>query len=88
MNGSVGYDKVTKISDNEVSIESVSNNVAAKEGFDDIKIYNVLGSVVKSESYNQVQRANINVSDLPDGIYIVEIINGTSKQQQKLIIQK
>jgi hypothetical protein len=88
LNGSVGYDKVTKISDNEVSIESVSNNVAAKEGFDDIKIYNVLGSVVKSESYNQVQRANINVSDLPDGIYIVEIINGTSKQQQKLIIQK
>jgi hypothetical protein len=74
---------VKKISDNSVSIEGYKGG-----SFDGIMIYNVLGNLVKSQTYKQVPQANVDVSDLPDGSYIVEIISGGSKQQQKIVIQK
>jgi len=50
-------------------------------------IYNVIGKLVSSEALEQNQQ-KINISDLNNGIYIVEIKSGVSLVKHKLIIQR
>ncbi|MDO9154346.1 MAG: T9SS type A sorting domain-containing protein [Paludibacter sp.] len=52
-----------------------------------LNIYNVIGTLVKSEILKQYNR-QINIGDLCDGIYMVEIKTKEWTKKQKLIIQK
>jgi len=52
-----------------------------------LNIYNVSGVLVKSELLKQHQQ-QINISDLNNGIYIVEIKTNDGAERQKLIIQR
>jgi hypothetical protein len=50
-------------------------------------IYNIFGSIIKTESLNQNQ-GSINISDLSNGLYIVTINSKALTLNQKLIIQR
>ena len=52
-----------------------------------LKIYNVTGELVKSELLKQNQ-LQINVADLRNGIYMIEVKSKDWSNRQKLIIQK
>lgn len=52
-----------------------------------LNIYDLMGSLVRSETLKQNQQ-QINVSDLSNGIYMVEIKSKGLKENQKLIIQR
>ena len=74
---------VKRIAPNEVLLGESKGG-----SFDAIIIYNNSGSIVKRETYQQVPLADINVADLPNGTYFIEIVSGTNKQTQKLVIQR
>ncbi len=50
-----------------------------------ITVYNVNGSVVNAFQLNG-QRTELNTSDLPNGIYIVDVQNDNYKFTQKLVV--
>lgn len=50
-------------------------------------IYNLIGAIVKTEKLNQNQR-QINIGDLSNGIYMIEIRSKEFKGKQKLIIHR
>ncbi len=52
-----------------------------------MNIYNVMGALVKSEMLKQ-NHQQINIGDLCNGIYMVEIISNVFIEKQKLIIQR
>jgi ligand-binding sensor domain-containing protein len=52
-----------------------------------LNIYNVSGSMVKSELLKQNQQ-QINIGDLDNGIYVIEIKSKKQTENRKLIIQK
>jgi len=52
-----------------------------------LNIYNVTGTLVKSELLKQNQQ-QINIGDLSNGIYVVEIKSKDWSEKQKLIIQR
>lgn len=52
-----------------------------------VNIYNITGSLVKAETLEQNQQ-QINISNLSNGIYLVEINSENICKTQKLIIQK
>jgi hypothetical protein len=52
-----------------------------------LKIYNAIGALVKSETLKQDQQ-KINVHDLSNGIYTVEVKSNDWSAKQKLIIQR
>jgi hypothetical protein len=52
-----------------------------------LNIYNVIGTLVKSETLKQNQR-QINVGDLSNGVYMVTIKSKDFTESQRLIIQK
>jgi hypothetical protein len=58
-------------------------NVTGKE----IKIYNINGKLVSSEILKENQQ-QINIGDLSNGIYLVEIKSKEWTEKQKLIIQR
>ncbi|MFA6933420.1 MAG: T9SS type A sorting domain-containing protein, partial [Bacteroidales bacterium] len=52
-----------------------------------LNIYNIMGSLVKTET-TAVNNNQINISDLNNGIYLIEIKSKDLITKQKLIIQK
>lgn len=65
----------------------VSSGVKQKS-ITEINIYDAQNNLKKHQVFNKVSKASINVSGLPMGIYVIEIINGTYKEKQKLSIVK
>jgi hypothetical protein len=52
-----------------------------------LNIYNVIGTLVKSETLGQNQR-QINIADLPNGVYFATIKSNNTRKTEKLIIQR
>ena len=89
---------VTEIEDNSLqnqisiypnpSSDIVTLNIGNRN-YDDLtlNIYNVIGTLVKSEKLKQNQR-QINIGDLGNGIYMVEIKSKEWAEKQKLIIER
>jgi hypothetical protein len=58
-----------------------------------ISIYNISGSLVRSvtdvkEQYEGRYRLPVNLNELPNGIYIVTLINGDKKSTERLVIAR
>lgn len=53
----------------------------------EINIYNVMGMLVKSELIQSNQK-QINIDDLNNGIYLIEVKSNNKTQKQKLIIER
>jgi hypothetical protein len=56
--------------------------------FDEVRIYDQQGNLKTYQKFNKVSLATINVKDLFNGTYIVEISSAGYKERQQLIIQK
>jgi hypothetical protein len=65
----------------EVLVSIESNNQST------IKIYNLVGSLIKTESANG-SSTHINLSDIPNNLYIIEVSSGNKIGRQKFVIQK
>lgn len=52
-----------------------------------VNIYNMMGSLIKTEILKQ-NRQQMNISDLSNGIYVVEIKSKDWTDKQKLLIQR
>jgi hypothetical protein len=54
----------------------------------ELKIYDQKGTLRKQKKFDKLKNASLNISDLPSGIYIVEVSDGDYKEKKQLIIQK
>jgi hypothetical protein len=66
------------------------NITADSSGFDAIIIYSLsTGTEKKYITYSNATQATIDVSDLPSGIYLIQIIvDGKIQQTQKIVIER
>lgn len=62
------------------------NDPGMTRGITEINIYDQTGLLKKRQKFGKTSTANVNVSDLPTGIYFIEIIDGTFKERQQLVI--
>lgn len=67
--------------------ETTPKGEKADKAITDINIYDQLGNLKKHEKFNKVKKATLNVSGLNKGVYFVEIVDGTDKERQQLLIQ-
>jgi hypothetical protein len=76
----------------QVTIIMNRNNAIITNSADDkikaIKIYDVTGRLRKKQQYNNATNVTINVSDLLNGIYFVEIINNHGSIRRNLNIKR
>jgi hypothetical protein len=72
-----------------ITVSVDASNVAARgAGFSEVNIYDNDGNLKKRVKFNKVERATISVSDLPLGVYVIEIVNDYGKESQKIQILK
>jgi hypothetical protein len=69
---------------NELNINYTKENSIDKA---EIKIYNLTGSLVLHKQIGSMNDNKINVSKLPSGVYMLNIISGESTKVKKIIIQ-
>ncbi len=82
---------LTSISENELNKVTIFPNPATEfiriKGINDIsqvKIYNVCGVLIRTH-YAVEKNQNINISDLPSGIYLLQISSGSSNHMLRMI---
>jgi hypothetical protein len=63
---------------------------SAVSGRMNCRIYDLLGKLVKTETFDSTfqNRLQLNIADLRDGIYVVQISDGTNRQSLKFIKQR
>lgn len=72
-----------------VDVKDETENKTAKDAtITGITIYDQVGNVKKQQKYGKVKKASLNISDLPAGVYIIEISDGEYKERQQLSVQK
>jgi lysyl endopeptidase len=71
-----------------VNVAPATSSTSGHTTFTEINIYDQVGNVKKHEVFGKTKSANINVSDLVTGIYIIEIVDGTYRERQKLQVLK
>ena len=52
----------------------------------EIRIYDVIGRLRKTKTFSKVRTANVNIADLLNGLYFVEIYYGKDKEVKQLKI--
>lgn len=87
INESVGIDNLITLYPNPAS-DMVTLNIDNINNADlTLNIYNVIGTLVKSETLKQNNR-QINISDLCNGVYLITIKSKDLTENQRLIIQR
>lgn len=54
----------------------------------EVRLYDNTGALKKVKKANKAKQLSMDVSNLKEGIYFIEITGGTYKEKQKLVIQK
>ncbi len=73
----------------EVTISSKQlSSSNPKKTFSEVRIYDLSGNLKKFRKYNKVNSGSINISDLQNGNYSVEIIEGGKIEKKQLLIQR
>lgn len=70
-----------------VSVDA-ADAAARNAGFTEVKIYDKEGNMRKHLKFNKTRSASINVSDLPVGIYVIEITSEQGSERQKVQVLK
>jgi bacillolysin len=65
-----------------------SKTTALQRSITEIKIYDNIGNLRKTQKENKTKQATINLTGLKSGVYIVEITDGSYKERQQIIVQK
>ena len=63
-----------------------SINISTNESINHIDIYDVKGSLIFSQSYQQ-KRTSIDVSDFAKGVYAIKVVSMKNSSVQQLIIE-
>jgi hypothetical protein len=73
-----------------VTVSSVENKLQSSETntIQEVRIYDWQGTLKKYQKFPKIKRANMNIAELPNGNYFIEIINGSKSEKHQLIIQK
>lgn len=69
-------------------IHNSGKGLTTDNEIDEVKVYDMQGTLKIQRKFNKLKSTTINVSDLKRGTYVIEIINGEYKEKQQLIIQK
>jgi hypothetical protein len=70
-----------------ISADESKTQSSLNKTFDEVRIYDLQGTLKKYQSFSKSASASINTSALTPGNYFVEIINGAYKEKHQLIIQ-
>ncbi len=76
---------------NPINSEGILNIKSISENIVSLKIYNVLGTLVKTETLNNARiQATFNLSQLANGVYMVEVFAEKNKQiaVKKVVVNK
>lgn len=90
----VGCDNLFNASPNPVSTDIIVSTDETKtqsiavQGFDAVSIYDIQGNLKKIKRFNKSKQGSINVSDLKNGSYYIEISSGKYKERKQIVIQK
>jgi hypothetical protein len=60
----------------------------SEKSIEEVNIYEQAGNLKKHQNFAKTKSVNVDVSSLKPGIYFVEIVDGTFKERQKLIIAR
>jgi hypothetical protein len=66
----------------QLNIESGSGDISA------IEFYDLTGKLVKTEYVNHTHFTTINISELTNGVYLINTVGDASAKLQKLIVRK
>lgn len=75
----------------EVTVSEVENSFGKtkqRRAITELNIYDGAGNLKKHQKFGKVSKASLNISGFKAGVYILEIIDGTFKERQQLIIQE
>ncbi|HEY5462879.1 MAG TPA: T9SS type A sorting domain-containing protein [Hanamia sp.] len=79
---------VTTITNNlKTNPDNLSSN-PGQSSFSKINIYDEVGNLKMHKIFNKIKTTTLNVSNLPTGIYKIEIIEGSYKERKELQILK
>ena len=68
--------------------ETTATGERIDKNISELNIYDKLGNLKKRQKFNRLKRATIDVSDLKQDIYILEIVDGNFRERQQLSIIK
>jgi hypothetical protein len=74
-------------SDITVSAIENSSKSGTVRSITGINIYNQQGMLRKQKQFGKVKKASLSISDLANGVYIVEIISGDYKERKQLLVK-
>lgn len=66
--------------------ETTSTGIETQKTITEISIYDWQGNLKRRHSFNKAAKATLNVSNLPLGVYLIEIKNGKYLERQQLSI--
>lgn len=67
---------------------NTSANAKEDKWITEVSIYDQQGTLKKQQKFAKVKKARLNISNLPFGIYFIEVSDGKTKERQVLSIQK
>lgn len=73
---------------NSVANLSESSSAQSQISISEINIYDQVGNLKIHKMYGNIKSTSIDVSNLPTGIYVIEITDGAYKETQKLQVLK
>lgn len=66
----------------------IKSEKANESSFSEVKIFDMQGNLKKHQQFNKVKQADINISDLKLGLYMIEVSDGVHKERHQLSVQK
>ena len=63
------------------------NGSSAVIGTTSVRIFNCIGSLVASKQFQSLSNASVEIADLKNGVYFIEIENNNSTSTQKVVVQ-
>lgn len=64
--------------------ETLQISIESKNSSSQLKIYNAQGIALREEKLNSLS-LNYDISNLPNGVYYLNIVNGEQRQTKKII---
>ncbi len=71
----------------EVSSNAVSTDID-QHAITEVNLYDQQGNIQKHVKFNKVKKGNVNVSNLKNGIYFIEVADGAFKERQQIQVLK
>jgi hypothetical protein len=62
-------------------------NGTSAVGATSVRIFNCIGSLIASKQFQSLSNASIEIADLKNGVYFIEIENNRSTSTQKVVVQ-